>query len=506
MTPEETTTQYGGLATAPPTAIPVNPAYQPQASQVYSPTNVQQTMTSPAQAPNYADPFALRDYFYNSPDVVAARNEVKNLTNTLNAFDTSQNQQQNYLENQTVAMPVITGEQANQARLGATQREALSRELLAKQSFLDSATTEANAKYQVALGQRDQLQSLITQTSGKAGISYADSYETALKKADKYVTKQAEKQAKEARDQAEKDQLRQMYLQEFGKLPKKGMSTKDISKKLGKSKAEQKAFQKQLDQLELQTRQTSLASAKQSLSNSSKASSQDPLKSSLTESIYSGKYNREAAKAIYEQTTGKSGDWVYTAAPDNYESNITKTGSSLSLNQQANLEQSLSKSYNTNTKAAQTAIQNASIVETAYNEAISNLRSGGSIGAQSQAIVTAFNKILDPASVVRESEYARTPEGQSLINRIEGYTTKLAQGGAGLSESELGNIKETAGALAAGYKSYIANEEARIQNQANSYGLNMSNIVPNSSFGGTVSQGEGVLSDQEAYAKYLKGE
>lgn len=506
MTPEETTTQYGGLATAPPTAIPVNPAYQPQASQVYSPTNVQQTMTSPAQAPNYADPFALRDYFYNSPDVVAARNEVKNLTNTLNAFDTSQNQQQNYLENQTVAMPVITGEQANQARLGATQREALSRELLAKQSFLDSATTEANAKYQVALGQRDQLQSLITQTSGKAGISYADSYETALKKADKYVTKQAEEQAKEARKQAEKDMLRQLYLQEFGKLPKKGMSTNDISKKLGKSKSEQKAFQKQLDQLELETRKTALASAKQSLANSSRTSSQDQLKSSLTESIYSGKYNREAAKAIYEQTTGKSGDWVYTAAPDNYETNITKPGSSLTLNQQANLEQSLSKSYNTNTKAAQTAVQNASIVESAYNEAVKNLRSGGSIGAQSQAIVTAFNKILDPASVVRESEYARTPEGQSLINRIEGYTTKLAQGGAGLSEAELGNIKDTANALSAGYKNYIANEEARIRNQASSYGLNMSNIVPSSSFGGTVSAGEGTLSDEEAYARYLKGE
>lgn len=478
MTDQELQQQYGGLATSNAPTVTAPAASQPQASQVYSTANVQQTLTNPASAPDYSDPYKLRDYFYNSPDVVSARNDVKALTDKLNAFETSQQNQQNYLENQTVAMPVITGEQANQARLGAATRESLSRELLAKQSYLDTATNEANAKYQIAQEQRGQLQSLIAATNGKAGISYADSYETALKKADKYATKQAEEQAKEARKQAEKDMLRQAYFQEFGKLPKKGMSTKEISKKLGKSTAEKKAFQEQLDQLELQTKQTALASAKQSLANSSKTSSQDELKSSLTEAIYSGKYNREAAKSIYEQTTGKSGDWVYTAAPDNYEQNITKSGSSLTLNQQANLEASLSKSYQTNTNAARTAIQNANIVNTAYTEAINNLNSGKSIGAQSQAIVTAFNKILDPASVVRESEYARTPEGQSLINRMEGYATKLAQGGAGLSASELANIRDTANALSSGYQKYIENETNRIQNQVNTYGLNIGNIVP----------------------------
>ena len=335
MTPEETTAQYGGLATAPPTTPPVNPAYQPQASQVYSTTNVQQTMTNPAQAPDYSDPFKLRDYFYNTPDVVAARNDVKNLTNSLNAFDTSQNQQQNYLENQTIAMPVITGEQANQARLGATQREALSRELLAKQSFLDSATNEANSKYQIAQEQRGQLQSLITATSGKAGISYADSYETALQKADKYVTKQAEEQAKEARKQAEKDTLRQMYLQEFGKLPKKGMSTKDISKKLGKSKAEQKAFQKQLDQLELQTRQTALSQAKSNLAQSGSSNQSNV---SLA--------NASSALLASRGTDGKADPNVYIQQRDTYLRSVKGStpatfdeqfGTLLSGNEQKNL-------------------------------------------------------------------------------------------------------------------------------------------------------------------------
>jgi hypothetical protein len=48
-----------------------------------------------------------------------------------------------------------------------------------------------------------------------------------------------------------------------------------------------------------------------------------------------------------------------------------------------------------------------------------------SLNAASQTIVTAFNKILDPTSVVRESEYARTPEGQSYLERLQGKYEQL---------------------------------------------------------------------------------
>lgn len=241
--------QYGGLAVNPltPTPSPIMASYQPTPQQVYTPQNVQQTVTSPLSAPNYADPYALRDYFYNSPDVVSARQNVQKLTDQLNSFDTSQNQQQNYLENQTVAMPVITGEQANQARLGATQREALARDLLAKQSYLDSATSEADSKYQIAQQQRAQIQDLITQTGGKAEISYSDSFEKATKKASEYLKKKAKK-----------DTLKQMYLETFGTAPKKGMSSKEIAKKLGKNAEAKKAIQDRMDQIDLQLKENSL--------------------------------------------------------------------------------------------------------------------------------------------------------------------------------------------------------------------------------------------------------
>lgn len=54
--------------------------------------------------------------------------------------------------------------------------------------------------------------------------------------------------------------------------------------------------------------------------------------------------------------------------------------------------------------------------------------------AVDQALITVYNKMLDPSSVVRESEYARTPQDLSLISRIEGQTAKqFITGGAGLT-------------------------------------------------------------------------
>lgn len=53
-----------------------------------------------------------------------------------------------------------------------------------------------------------------------------------------------------------------------------------------------------------------------------------------------------------------------------------------------------------------------------------------------QALITLYNKILDPLSVVRESEYARTPEGLSLMNRIQGFVQKVEAGGSGLTDQD----------------------------------------------------------------------
>ena len=53
-----------------------------------------------------------------------------------------------------------------------------------------------------------------------------------------------------------------------------------------------------------------------------------------------------------------------------------------------------------------------------------------------QALVIGFNKLLDPTSVVRESEFARTPEGIALLNRLKAGVEKLSVGGVGITNAD----------------------------------------------------------------------
>jgi hypothetical protein len=53
-----------------------------------------------------------------------------------------------------------------------------------------------------------------------------------------------------------------------------------------------------------------------------------------------------------------------------------------------------------------------------------------------QSIIMTFNRILDPTSVVRESEYARTADGISMLSWAEGKLKRVAAGGAGLTDKD----------------------------------------------------------------------
>lgn len=61
----------------------------------------------------------------------------------------------------------------------------------------------------------------------------------------------------------------------------------------------------------------------------------------------------------------------------------------------------------------------------------------GDLQAGAQTVLVTFQKILDPTSVVRESEYDRSAAGQSLINRVKGAAERLTSGGAGVPLAEL---------------------------------------------------------------------
>jgi hypothetical protein len=84
-----------------------------------------------------------------------------------------------------------------------------------------------------------------------------------------------------------------------------------------------------------------------------------------------------------------------------------------------------------------------------------------------QGLISIFNKINDPGSVIRESEYARTPEGASLVNRLQGSLEKLSAGGTGLTDQDRQDLVIAA--------KVIANERGNTYQQTRGGYMNLAN-------------------------------
>jgi hypothetical protein len=208
----------------------------PTASTVYSADNINQAVTQPVTAPNLQDPYGLYDQFMNSADIQAAKARVAEGQGLINKSNQALRTTTTALENQnenamggTGASVNLIGRQVGRARtLTANELAALGENQNANISYLSSLKDDAVNRYAIAQNERAQIQDLIRQTGGKAKISYTDSYETALQKADKYITEKAKEEAKDAYKKELKAQLLAL-----GKNTK-GLSTKELEKKLKK--------------------------------------------------------------------------------------------------------------------------------------------------------------------------------------------------------------------------------------------------------------------------------
>ena len=101
----------------------------------------------------------------------------------------------------------------------------------------------------------------------------------------------------------------------------------------------------------------------------------------------------------------------------------------------------------------------------------------GDMAAGSQTVLVTFQKILDPISVVRESEYARSASGQALLAQVEGAVEKLGKGGAGVTLEQLGAFARLADeAVAKLSNGRVRDERERIGRFADHYGIDRSII------------------------------
>lgn len=65
------------------------------------------------------------------------------------------------------------------------------------------------------------------------------------------------------------------------------------------------------------------------------------------------------------------------------------------------------------------------VMDKAYEES----KKSGNFVAIDQALITLYNKMTDPTSVVRESEYVRTPQDMAAMNRVKAAVARVGKGG-----------------------------------------------------------------------------
>lgn len=122
-------------------------------------------------------------------------------------------------------------------------------------------------------------------------------------------------------------------------------------------------------------------------------------------------------------------------------------------------------------------------------------------GAGDIALVTSFMKMLDPGSVVRETEFATAQNAGGLRATLEGTLTKL-QGGQFLSESQ----RKTFVNLANKYMEAAEREDKRVRDDMGfiikNYGLNEENVFGTRAGQEAPAQAEDETAATPSYMKY----
>ena len=152
----------------------------------------------------------------------------------------------------------------------------------------------------------------------------------------------------------------------------------------------------------------------------------------------------------------------------NYAKPVAAKSSGLTPYQQFSATQSISKDTQARTATAREMTRQAGLIANSFK----NIQEGGDQSLNTQAIIVSFNKILDPTSVVRESEYDRTAQGQSLLNQLEGKVQNITTGGAGVTTATLEEAKNIATQYLDGAKTSINEQNKRATDMATSFGLN----------------------------------
>jgi len=110
-------------------------------------------------------------------------------------------------------------------------------------------------------------------------------------------------------------------------------------------------------------------------------------------------------------------------------------------------------------------------------KAMAESRRSNNLVAVDQALISLYNKLTDPSSVVRESEYARTAENIPLLNQIKGKADKVMRGGAGLTNAEREALMRMARLMKQGYEDIRRRRVVEYHSYATDYGIDPKTVI-----------------------------
>ena len=127
-------------------------------------------------------------------------------------------------------------------------------------------------------------------------------------------------------------------------------------------------------------------------------------------------------------------------------------------------------------KDSKTAVQQVNVSRAGYRQLKDQIKAGRAQGPATQALIMSFGKVLDPSSVVRESEYNRSQEMQGLIDKFDSYKQSIMAGGV-LSERVADEMMSTIEAVVKSYQDNVRDLAMRTRAQVQSVGGDLRNAL-----------------------------
>lgn len=143
------------------------------------------------------------------------------------------------------------------------------------------------------------------------------------------------------------------------------------------------------------------------------------------------------------------------------------------------LATSLRKEFSSLTKNYRSLNQKLANAKSVYEDVQKRELAGEKVtyNALDQAIVISFNKYLDPGSVVRESEFARTPENAPMINKAKSLLPQAQKGGLKLTDADRQDFLRALEIMAREQGKYYDAEKTYYGNLANQYGISIDQVL-----------------------------